>query len=268
MAPSKVLARLSQARLLRWRTEAPAWAWIVIVMAVVAFAVMTPFALRRETPRADQVARAIAAAESAAAAADASAAAAAARVDIAVLGDSFTSGSPMDSGPQARWPALLTSQYPWDVTAYATDGTGFVNQNGYPNTTFGWRVDRVMAAMPDVVVVAGGHDDADQSVAEVRTAAEDVVTRLRDGLPNAKLIVIGALWPGPPPASVTAINDALREVATDAGTTFVDPLAEGWLNDPGELIGQDGTHPTDAGHQALARRIGDALIAAGVRTTV
>mgnify|MGYP002623887115 CR=1 FL=1 len=40
-----------------------------------------------------------------------------------------------------------------------------------------------------------------------------------------------------------------------AGATFVDPIAEGWFVGRPELIGADGVHPTDAGHQYLADKI-------------
>ena len=36
---------------------------------------------------------------------------------------------------------------------------------------------------------------------------------------------------------------------------FVDPIAQGWFVGRPDLIGDDGVHPTDAGHAYMAARI-------------
>ncbi|CFS38985.1 Conserved protein of uncharacterised function%2C possibly exported [Mycobacterium tuberculosis] len=36
---------------------------------------------------------------------------------------------------------------------------------------------------------------------------------------------------------------------------FVDPIADHWFVDRPELIGADGVHPNDAGHEYLADKI-------------
>lgn len=238
---------------------APRWAWVTIVVGLIVLVVLTPIAVRRGAVPATGLAQSQGGPR-----ATAASPAAAARVDIAALGGSFTAGSAMDSGQQSEWPALLTAQQPWTVTPFAVSGAGFVHED-VPGTAIGSQVDRVIAAAPDVVVVAGGHDDARESPAAVQAAARDVLTRLHTGLPDAKLVVIGVLWPGQPAGFVTTINNRLRDLAGEVGATFVDALSEGWLNgsDP-PLIGIDGVHPTDEGQAALAEHIGNALLAAGV----
>ena len=250
----------------------PAWAIVAILAGLVAIGVMTPIALRRGAVPADVIAAAqaseSAAASSSATARKASDAAEAARIDIAVLGDSYTAGSPMDSGEQSEWPALLTAAHPWDVTRYAVGGTGFVAGRD-AGTDFAARVPDIVAAKPAVVLVEGGHDDSGSSPAEVAAAASTVLTDLRTGLPDAKIIVLGVLWPGSAPTKVFAIDGSLKAVTDDVGGVFVDALRQGWFDGAnGRLIGSDGTNPTDEGHAALAQRIGDALIAAGVPASV
>jgi lysophospholipase L1-like esterase len=44
-------------------------------------------------------------------------------------------------------------------------------------------------------------------------------------------------------------------VAGTIGATFVDPIAEHWFVGRPDLIGADGVHPNDAGHQYMADRI-------------
>jgi lysophospholipase L1-like esterase len=68
--------------------------------------------------------------------------------------------------------------------------------------------------------------------------------------------VIGPPWltANPPPA-VLKIRDSLREQAVAIGALFVDPIAEGSFVGRGDLIGQDGVHPTDAGHVYMADKI-------------
>ncbi|TFV53730.1 SGNH/GDSL hydrolase family protein [Blastococcus sp. TF02A-35] len=188
------------------------------------------------------------------------------RVRIAVLGDAYTAGSAMDSGEESRWPALLSEQFPWDVTSYAVGGTGFAAGREQAQS-FADRVPEIVAARPEVVVVAGGHDDVNAPVAQVQDGVRRTLGELRAALPDARVLVVGVFWPGRKPAGVFAVNRALQTTSAEVGATFVDALNEGWLEgaDPA-LVGPDGTYPTDAGHAALAQRIGSALVAAGVST--
>jgi lysophospholipase L1-like esterase len=250
----------------------PAWAIAALVLGLIAIGIMTPLAMRRGVVPADVIAAAraseSAAAVASAAARTAAAAAQAARVDIAALGDGYTAGSAMDSGERSEWPALLGATHPWDVTRFAAGGTGFIAGRD-TGTDFAARVPGIIAAKPDVVVVEGGHDDAGSPPAEVEAAARAVMTDLRAGLPDAKIVVLGVLWPDSAPGPVFAIDDSLQAVTAEIGGVFVDALRDGWFSGGNRrLIGSDGTNPTDEGHAALAQRIGDALSAAGVPATV
>ena len=74
--------------------------------------------------------------------------------------------------------------------------------------------------------------------------------------PAATFLVIGPPWPtADPPAAVVRIRDALRYQAGVAGAVFVDPIAEHWFVGRPGLIGADGVHPTDKGHEYLADMI-------------
>lgn len=250
----------------------PVWAVAAIALGVIAIGIMAPIAMRRGAVPAHviEAARASdeAAAASSAAARQSAAAAQAARIDIAVLGDAYTAGSGMDSGEQSEWPALLGAAHPWDVTRFAVGGTGFVAGRESAND-FAARVPEIVARKPDVVIVEGGHDDASSPPAQVAAAADKALTALRAGLPDAKIVVLGVLWPDAAPPAVFAIDDSLKAATASVEGVFVDALRDGWFSGAnGRLIGSDGIHPTDEGQAALARRIGDALVRAGVPASV
>ena len=63
------------------------------------------------------------------------------------------------------------------------------------------------------------------------------------------------------PPAVLQIRDVLHAQARAVGATFIDPIAERWFVGRPDLIGEDGVHPTDAGHAYMADKIAP-LIAA------
>jgi hypothetical protein len=94
------------------------------------------------------------------------------------------------------------------------------------------------------------------------------MTDLRAGLPDAKIVVLSVLWPDSAPRPVFAIDDSPAGRRGRDRWVFVDALRDGWFSGANRrLTGSDGTHSTDEGYTALAQRIGDALIAAGVPAT-
>jgi lysophospholipase L1-like esterase len=173
---------------------------------------------------------------------------------VAFLGDSYTGGSNMNiSGTASLYSTLLAAQFHFSVDNFGVGGTGFVAP-GQTNQPFGVRVPDVVALQPDVVVVEGGHNDGTYPEAQVQAAARDVLSRLHAGLPKAKIIVIGPIWPsGDVPQIERNLDGDLRQLAASVGARFVDPIADGWFSEPyTKLIGSDGTHPTDAGHARIA----------------
>jgi lysophospholipase L1-like esterase len=163
----------------------------------------------------------------------------------AFLGDSYSGGSAMDSGPAARWPQLLTTDLAWRYLNVNAGGSGFVVR-GPSGTTFGERVPGLVAAAPDIVIVTGGANDASSPRADVAAAAAKVVDDLRAGLPDADIVVLSPFWRSDPGAGVLAMRDDLREIARSRGLRFVDVTAV-FAGEYRALIGSDTVHPTDAG---------------------
>lgn len=183
---------------------------------------------------------------------------------VAVIGDSFTGGSGMDSGESARWPALLTDTGDWRVTTYHEGGTGYaatLDINGAPSNF----VTRVDALPTDVerLVFFGSINDGVQGYDATRAAAEQALTAAKAKLPDAQILVIGPASPRwPVPAEFATARDATRDAAAAVGVTFVDPIELGWFSQNPEMIGADGTHPNDAGHAYLATELGSIFASA------
>jgi lysophospholipase L1-like esterase len=177
---------------------------------------------------------------------------------VAFLGDSYTGGSGMDSGQEARWPALVSAELNWIPEYFTAGGSGFLQPGlGEP---FGDRVDAVIAAGPRIVVIAGGLNDADRFPAEdIGVAAGEVFQRIRAGLPHARIVAIGPFHPSTsPPPSLLQARDAIRAATGGiTGLNWIDPLP--WFAAGEVEIGSDRTHPTDTGHRALADKLIPAL---------
>ncbi len=180
----------------------------------------------------------------------------------AFLGDSYATGWAGAGIGASGWPAIVGRAYGWRTRNYAVAGTGFVNP-GWTGQPIRSRVAAVIRLRPGVIFVAGGHNDRRFGAAASGRAAATVLHRLREGVPDAVIIVIGPIWQdGNPPASVRGLRDRLRRVAAEVGAVFIDPLGDGWFaGSRHRFIAADGIHPTQAGHRHIAR-----LVLAGLRS--
>lgn len=177
-----------------------------------------------------------------------------AQTAVAVIGDSFSSGSDND----VIWPEVLADRYGWDLENASQGGAGYVAGEGILGT-FADQVDAVVAHPVDVVLVVGSENDVDADPGDVGVAASDLYRRLELEAPSARVVVIGPIWSvGDPPPELTAVGDAVKSAAEAAKLSYVDPLPLHWLADPA-LIQEDGDHPTDLGQAQLADDISDAL---------
>jgi len=199
---------------------------------------------------------------------------------LAILGDSISDGSAGNTGGgQGTWfkrfARMIGCNDDWDQ---AKGSTGYVAAGS--SATFGDRVSAdVVAYNPDRVIVFGGYNDTAGTLTAIGNAAASVFSTLKTGLPNAQIIVIGCWAPTASPAtSLQNIDATLRTTAAAAGLPFISPQTGAIYNAAGTLIQTDGpwitsanvssyiyatdsTHPTDAGHAAVARRVYDAYCA-------
>jgi lysophospholipase L1-like esterase len=229
-----------------WLRQAPLWAAVAAGLGLVAMAVMAPLAFAsRNSP--SFVAPPTVAEE-----------APAEPLSVAFLGDSYAAGTGTDSATKgfARVAARNLGWAPVDV--FAVGGTGYATA---PETNYMSRASGVISVDPDIVVVNGTRNDAGVAPGAVAAAARSLYTTIKAGLPEADLLVIGPIWTSNAiPPNVMALNEALRQAATESGAVYYDALApSSWLpGDPGQ-ISPDGVHPTEAGHQIIARAFADAV---------
>lgn len=180
---------------------------------------------------------------------------------IAVIGDSYTTGLSDNPADPNVWPAMVWQDlrdrgYGIDPTVAGEGGAGYANP-GYRGGTFADKARQAVRRYSDVIVFFGSANDIDAPADAVPEAVRATLKDARRTAPEAKLLVIGPAWPRPdPPPEVWRVRDAVRDEATGAGATFVDPLEQRWLWDDPALIGPDKIHPDPAGQKYLAEKIG------------
>jgi len=183
-----------------------------------------------------------------------------ARNRVAVIGDSYTTGSDQGgNGPEGWtprvWEELTDHGIAVTPTVAAEGGAGYCtrgNRGGvFEDLT-------VRAVKPDdaLVVFFGSRNDMQVDPTRLSIAMYGTLRLARQIARSAELLVIGPPWPTTtPPPEVLRIRDVLSYQADLAGATFVDPIAQRWFAGKPELIGKDGVHPTDAGHAYMAEKI-------------
>ena len=179
---------------------------------------------------------------------------------IAVIGDSYTTGTSEGGNGPRSWPAQawnLLAQRGVQVQAdIAAEGGAGYGQPGDHGSVFQDLTARAVRRNDALVVFFGSRNDQPVNPMQLPGLTAGAFHLARYVAPDAKVLVIGPPWPSstPPPAVLT-IRDTLRSQAAAIGATFVDPIAEDWFVGRPDLIGRDGVHPTDAGHSFMAGKI-------------
>lgn len=164
-----------------------------------------------------------------------------------VIGDSWSVGLGL-ADRTAAWPSRL----PGRVSVAGFSGSGFspASSRCGPVVSYAVRAGRAVAPGTDVVVVEGGLNDVDQSVAAVTLGFVRLVRVLRER-EVGRVVVVG---PAPAPAraaSVPRVDHLLAGLAAAHGVEYVS--AADWR--VGYL--PDRLHPDADGHRAF----GDAVAA-------
>ena len=184
-------------------------------------------------------------------------------VTIAVIGDSYTTGTDMGGSgalawPQATWGLLAKQGLTVSADVQSEGGAGYTHI-GEQGATFQSLTAKAVHD-DDLVVYFGSINDMPLDPLFPGIAAR-TFQLARTFAPGAKLLVIGPLWPsGNPPPELTDLRESLRRAAAEAGAGFADPIAERWFAGRPDLIGQDGIHPNDAGHAYLGHRIAPLIL--------
>lgn len=179
---------------------------------------------------------------------------------VAVVGDSYTTGTNEGGlGPRSwttrAWQLLATrgTRVTADVAAEGKAGYGTPGDHG---SIFEDLTARVVHPDDALVVFFGSRNDQFVDPGLMSLKAGETLGLARRLAPAARLLVIGPPWPtADVPGPMLQIRDVLGAAAGAAGATFIDPIAERWFVDRPDLIGADGVHPNDAGHQYMASKI-------------
>jgi len=169
---------------------------------------------------------------------------------IVALGDSLTAG--LGVAADEAYPARLEARLAREGYAYRV-----VNAGVSGDTTAGGlrRVDWVLRAKPEIVIVALGANDGlrAQSPQTMRENLTAIVKRLQAA--GARVLLVGMRLPPNYGADYTTEFEAVfPEVARSTGAAFMPFLLDGVAAET-RLNQPDGIHPTAAGYQVIADRL-------------
>ncbi|MEC5183042.1 lysophospholipase L1-like esterase [Cryobacterium sp. MP_3.1] len=182
------------------------------------------------------------------------------------LGDSYTQGWGA-SNPTMKWTTLVAYAAGWTEVNEGQGGTGYVTMAGVASCgqddcpTYPDRVADIVAAAPDVVVIAGGQNDRWALATDpelVQAAVDRTFSLLREGLPNARLIAVGPSTAEPATAMITDLDGWVRAAADRVDAEYVSLLDPVVIQS--DMVVSDGVHVNDAGHRAIADRVLDTVL--------
>lgn len=184
---------------------------------------------------------------------------------VSVIGDSYTGGSPQGGNGDRRWTSLVNAQLrsrgiEAAVKVGAEGGAGYVAGGRRTGEVFADKIQAAVRSGDKVVVAFGSINDAKAPGGKLARATCDTLRSIEITAPAAHLLVISPPWVNSePPPEILQARDILRVRAKELGATFIDPIADGWFVDRPDLIGADGVHPTDEGHEYMAQKIGPVI---------
>lgn len=183
---------------------------------------------------------------------------------VGFYGDSYTLGTGA-SDPSLRWSSVISEDRGWNEFNPSVNGLGFVNhradfgENDLPAL--------IIEQEPEIVFVTMGLNDNFSFASRADLIQEtigDDLTRLREALPEARIIVVEPFWyTEERPESVDTIIGWVEEAAADIDADWI-PGASRWLD--GHYAGaeeswmaSDGIHPSDRGYAHMAEEMDAAL---------
>jgi lysophospholipase L1-like esterase len=202
-----------------------------------------------------------------------------------IIGDSYTEGTGADSRLTA-WGQTFGQLCGWAETVVSgSGGTGYV----YPGPGTGNYVGRVKyrdrfandvaAFSPDVIVFTGGRNDVGNATpTAVQAEATTLFALAQSTVPGVRCFVTSTFPASATEAadtSLTAVSNAIKAAAQAAGFPFLDLMgSNAYITGTGHvgaptgsgnadhLTSSDGVHPSQLGHDMLARAVFSRFVAA------
>lgn len=139
----------------------------------------------------------------------------------AFLGDDWAAGVGA-SDKARRFTRLLADRLNLSEQNFGADGTGYAKASG-SESAYDARVDDVVAAKPDVVVVSGGRNDTSDYLPTLRKRIKALFAELHDRLPQARLVAVAPMWgDSDTPPELGPVASAIKQYVTAAGGTYLD----------------------------------------------
>jgi len=145
---------------------------------------------------------------------------------VAILGDSYTGGTGSSGSCLTGWATYACEALGWyDRYLAFGGGTGYLNGGSY---TFAQRISDVTNANPDIVILAGGHNDFTYTPAALGAAVTSLINSLKTALPNAVIIVLSEIWGSSQERSWYSnqfdLHDAIKNAAISTGAAYIDVI--------------------------------------------
>lgn len=144
---------------------------------------------------------------------------------VVVFGDSYTGGT-ASSGSQITGFATYACEALGWYDHYIASGGGTGYLAGSPYTLADRVANDVIANNPDIVILAGGHNDFTYTPAQLGAAVTSLITTIKTALPNAVIIVLSEIWGSSQERAWYAaqfdLHDAIKNAAVSAGANYID----------------------------------------------
>ncbi len=183
---------------------------------------------------------------------------------VAFYGDSYTRGTGA-SDPAARWSTIVCEQRGWTEFNPSANGLGFINNRHTIGD--GDLPSLIIEQEPDIVIVTMGlNDNFAYSYAgdKIQQQIEDDLRRLKEALPNARIVVVEPFWyKDERPDSVEIINGWVRDAAANLPADYISGASR-WIEGHPEWMAVDRLHPNDEGYAEIAKRMDAELTKLGL----
>jgi len=186
---------------------------------------------------------------------------------VAFIGDSYTAGAGTTKLSRS-WVERLARSQGWEAHNFGRGGTGYANgvAGGTAQIACGLdycpsyieMIPEAADVSPDIVIVAGGRNEATQPGATQSANIDAFFQELAAQLPDAQVIAVNPLWDDDEtPEAVADMSGMVERSVESTGGRFLD-IGQPLLGEPG-FVAEDGAHPNDDGHKAIAEATSAAL---------
>ena len=174
------------------------------------------------------------------------------------IGDSYSQGAD-------KWPSKVAADQGWREVNLGRGGTGYRKRLSGKDATNGSGLNECasfaeMASVavqrkPDIVLVTGGRNDGG---ADITTEVNETFRRLREGLPEARIIAVRPMWDASRyPGFLVAYGTVIQHAVEGIGGQYLDIGMP--LEGRPDLIQPDGVHPTREGQAVLGEAVNNEL---------